>query len=107
VLNRIRGAVLAPTPPQALRPATPQPTYAAQILIAAAALLDQERPAAILTDPKWRGTYAHAVAAVVSNLPTPVADNAAAIAWQALPNGAAGNTYGEQAGIIRAMARSI
>ncbi|MBA4865941.1 hypothetical protein H1V43_32270 [Streptomyces sp. PSKA54] len=61
----------------------------------------------IVTEVMLRRAHTVAVAARLHKLPTPVADSAAAKAWGAIPANAAGNTHSEQAGILRAIARTV
>lgn len=90
--------------PTAMPPGLTGPSYTGQILRAAAEQLDRD-PRQILTDARWRGTFALAAARTIAHHPTPVADNAAEVAWYAAPTDAAGHTHRAYAVLLRAAAQ--
>jgi hypothetical protein len=96
-------------PQAAEAPSSPltEPSYAAQVLETMADELIRVGKSRIVTEVMLRRAHRVAVAARLHALPTPVADEAAAKAWAAIPADAAGNTHAEQAALLRTVARTV
>ena len=94
-------------PPDQHSPVLPEPSYAAQVLMAAAAELERVGPGRRATETALRRAITVAVAARLHHLPDAVVRQAATRAWDAIPAGVEGNTNGVQARILRGAARGL
>jgi hypothetical protein len=93
-------------PPDRPTPTLAEPSYAVQVLHAAADRLDQT-PGRVLTPAAWRRQFTLAVATTLHELPDPVVRQSAATAWATLPADPAGATYGEWAAQLRRVAGAV